>query len=225
MKIGILVAMEKEMEQLQSFFTSPNVMLRQSGIGKVNAALTCLRLIQEFQPDVVISTGCAGGNGEDIHVGDVVVSTETAYHDVYCGESIGSCVYGQIQGMPPRFQTPDSLIKTALGLNNASSESGTLLPKIHPGLIVTGDWFVDSKDKMRDILSHFPEAAAVEMESAAIAQTCHRKNVPFVSFRVVSDMPMTDEHASQYHDFWKNVSTKSFAVTKAYVNQLLKMQS
>lgn len=222
MNIGILVAMEKEMEQLQSFFNSPDIMIRQSGIGKVNAALACLQLIQEFHPDVVISTGCAGGNGEGIHVGDVVVSSQTAYHDVYCGDSMGGSVYGQIQGMPPRFDTPSELVATALSLNGQNNEDGLPLPSIHGGLIVTGDWFVDSKEKMSDILSHFPEAKAVEMESAAIAHTCYRMNIPFVSFRVVSDMPMADEHASQYHDFWKNVSTKSFSVTKAYVNRLLK---
>ena len=221
MKIGVLVAMEKEMEQLRSFFSSPEIQIRQSGIGKVNAALTCLELIREFHPDIIISTGCAGGNGEGIHVGDVVVSTETAYHDVYCGESMGGSVYGQIQGMPPRFKSPDDLVETALRLQGQTTESGTKLPPIHPGLIVTGDWFVDSKDKMRDILSHFPEAKAVEMESAAIAHTCLRENVPFVSFRVVSDMPMTDEHASQYHDFWKNVSSQSFTVTQSYVSLLI----
>ena len=224
MKIGILVAMEKEMEQLQSFFNSPDLMIRQSGIGKVNAALTCLQLIQDFNPDIVISTGCAGGNGEGIHVGDVVVSNETAYHDVYCGEAIGKSVYGQIQGMPPRFATPEKMVNLALRLNGQQTETGELLPSIHAGLIVTGDWFVDSKDKMCDILSHFPEAKAVEMESAAIAHTCYRQGVPFVSFRVVSDMPMADEHASQYHDFWKNVSKKSFAVTKSYVNLLLEQE-
>jgi adenosylhomocysteine nucleosidase len=221
MKIGILVAMEKEMEQLQSFFTSPDIMIRQSGIGKVNAALTCLQLIQDFKPDVIISTGCAGGNGEGVHVGDVVVSKETAYHDVYCGDSMGGSVYGQIQGLPPRFTTSERLVSTALQLNGQQSEEGSPLPTIHAGLIVTGDWFVDSKEKMQDILSHFPEAKAVEMESAAIAHTCFLQNIPFVSFRVVSDMPMADEHASQYHDFWKNVSIKSFSVTKSYVNLLL----
>lgn len=220
MRIGTLVAMEKEMEQLQSFFTSPDIMIRQSGIGKVNAALTCQELIQDFQPDVVISTGCAGGNGEGVHVGDVVVSTETAYHDVYCGEAMGGSVYGQIQGMPPRFATPEPLVSAALSLNGQKTETGDTLPRIHAGLIVTGDWFVDAVDKMRSILSHFPEAKAVEMESAAIAHTCCRHHIPFVSFRVVSDMPLHDEHASQYHDFWKNVSTKSFSVTQAYVRLL-----
>ena len=211
MKIGILVAMEKEMEQLQSFFKSSDIDIRQSGIGKVNAALTCAEMIREIHPDIIISTGCAGGNGEGIHVGDVVVSTETAYHDVYCGEAVGDTVYGQIQGLPARFSTPSSLVETAKSLD----------APIHPGLIVTGDWFVDSKEKMREILSHFPEAKAVEMESAAIAHTCYKYEVPFVSFRVISDMPLNDEHASQYHDFWKNVSQKSFAITKTYVQKLI----
>ncbi len=213
MRIGILVAMEKEMEQLQSFFTTPDINIRQSGIGKVNAALTCAEMILEFHPDIVISTGCAGGNGEGIHVGDVVVSTETAYHDVYCGDAIGGSVYGQIQGMPARFSTPSQLVEAAMKLN----------APIHPGLIVTGDWFVDSKEKMREILGHFPEAKAVEMESAAIAHTCYKYGVPFVSFRVISDMPLNDEHASQYHDFWKNVSSKSFAITKTYIENLVEL--
>ncbi len=220
MKIGILVAMEKEMQQLQSFFNAGNVNIRQSGIGKVNAALTCAQMIRDFQPDVVVSSGCAGGNGQGIHVGDVVVSSETVYHDVYCGEAIGKSVYGQVQGLPPRFVTDSRLVDIALALNGTRLSDGTPLPKIHSGLIATGDWFVDSKDKMREILSHFPEAKAVDMESAAIAQTCFLNNVPFVSFRVVSDMPVADEHASQYHDFWKNVSQRSFSVTQSFINSL-----
>ena len=91
---------------------------------------------------------------------------------------------------------------------------------VHPGLIVTGDWFVDSKDKMREIIGHFPEAKAVDMESCAIAQTCYINNVPFISFRVVSDIPLRDTDASQYHNFWDTVAEKSFQVTKTFVESL-----
>ena len=95
------------------------------------------------------------------------------------------------------------------------------MPKLHPGLIVTGDWFVDSKDKMREIVGHFPEAKAVDMESAAIAQTCYLRHVPFISFRVISDIPLRDTDASQYHDFWKTIADNSFQITKTFVEQLL----
>ena len=93
-------------------------------------------------------------------------------------------------------------------------------PTIHPGLIVTGDWFVDSKEKMRSIVSLFPDAIAVDMESAAIAQTCHIYKVPFISFRVVSDIPLRDTDASQYHDFWGRIAENSFHVTKAFVDAI-----
>jgi adenosylhomocysteine nucleosidase len=96
-----------------------------------------------------------------------------------------------------------------------------LAPAIHKGLIVTGDWFVDSKEKMREIIGLFPEACAVDMESAAIAQTCFINKVPFISFRVISDVPLRDTNASQYHNFWETVAENSFMVTKTYVETLL----
>jgi len=79
---------------------------------------------------------------------------------------------------------------------------------------------VDTKDKMREIIGHFPEAKAVDMESAAIAQTCLIYKVPFISFRVISDIPLRDTDASQYHDFWNTTAEKSFQVTKTFVESL-----
>ena len=215
MKIGIIVAMEKELRQLRPLFPESQVLLQQSGIGKVNAALQAAKMISVFHPDVIISTGCAGGNGDDINIQDVVVSTHLAYHDVYCGEAVGKTVYGQIQGMPARFKASPQLLEKALKLNDQFKDI-----KIHPGLIVTGDWFVDTKEKMREIIDHFPDAKAVDMESAAIAQTCLIYKVPFISFRVISDMPLGDTDASQYHDFWNTIAEKSFHVTKSFVESL-----
>ena len=76
MKIGIIVAMDKELQQLQQVFAGMDVRIDKCGIGKVNAALGAQRMISEFRPDCIISSGCAGGNGDDIEVQDVVVSTE-----------------------------------------------------------------------------------------------------------------------------------------------------
>ena len=206
-KVGILVAMEKEYNLLTDIANDNQVVIKQCGIGKVNAAMACVEMIRDWRPDVVVTIGCAGGNGVGIHVGDVVVSTETAYHDVYCGNDI---VYGQVQGMPERYATPQWLVDVALKMKG----------HVRPGLIVTGDWFVDSKEKMRDIVSHFPDATAIDMESAAIAQVCYRYNVPFVSLRIVSDIPLADEHGSQYADFWKMVSEKTFSTARDFVKQI-----
>ncbi|MBR1547208.1 MAG: 5'-methylthioadenosine/S-adenosylhomocysteine nucleosidase [Prevotella sp.] len=216
MKIGIIVAMDKELRQLQQLFASENVEVIKCGIGKVNAALGAQRMINEFRPDCIISSGCAGGNGDDVNIQDVVVSTELAYHDVYCGTAIdNTTLYGQVQGMPARFQADPHLLQKARQLDIPASQL-----TVHPGLIVTGDWFVDSRDKMREIVGHFPEAKAVDMESAAIAQACYINKVPFISFRVISDIPLRDTDASQYHDFWERIADNSFHVTKAFVESL-----
>ena len=206
--------MDKELQQLRPLFPEDQVILQKSGIGKVNAAIQTVEMIRQYKPDCIISTGCAGGNGDDINVQDVVVSTQLAYHDVYCGEAIGHSVYGQVQGLPPRFDADPSLLEKALSL---SLPKGV---KVHPGLIVTGDWFVDTKDKMREIVGHFPEAKAVDMESCAIAQTCYINKVPFISFRVISDIPLRDTDASMYHDFWNTIAQNSFQVTKTFIESL-----
>ena len=214
MKIGIIVAMDKELQQLQHLFDNGNVRVEKCGIGKVNAALGAQRMINEFRPDVLISSGCAGGNGDDINVQDVVVSTELTYHDVYCGTAIdNSTVYGQVQGLPARYPADPYLLEKARQI------APTTL-KIHPGLIVTGDWFVDSKEKMHTIIAHFPEAKAVDMESCAIAQTCYLNKIPFLSFRIISDIPLRDTNASQYHDFWTQIADNSFQVTKTFIESL-----
>ena len=208
--------MDKELEQLRQLFNSDNVRIEKCGIGKVNAALGAQRLINEFHPDCIISSGCAGGNGDDIQVQDIIVGSEVTYHDVYCGTAIdNTTVYGQVQGLPVRYQPDPMLLQKAQQLSIANSQLS-----IHTGLIVTGDWFVDSKEKMQSIVNLFPEARAVDMESCAIAQTCYINKVPFISFRVISDIPLRDTDASQYHNFWDTVAENSFHTTRAFVESL-----
>lgn len=216
MKIGVIVAMDKELQQLQHLFDNSRIIVEKCGIGKVNAAIGASEMIRKHRPDVIISSGCAGGNGNDINVQDVVVGKEVSYHDVYCGTAIdNTTIYGQVQGMPARYQADAMLLEKARNLSLTTSHIS-----LHEGLIVTGDWFVDSKDKMRSIIEKFPEAKAVDMESAAIAQTCHIYKVPFISFRVISDIPLRDTDASMYHDFWATIAENSFQVTKSFIESL-----
>lgn len=206
-KIGIIVAMDKEFAMLNKVFGDhPNIILQTSGIGKVNAAIGALQMINEHHPDLIISSGCAGGADTSLNVMDVVVAQACTYHDVYCGEN---CKYGQVLGLPDLYPTPQELVDKALAI-----------PHVKAGLTVSGDWFVDSKEKMQSILDHFPQATAVDMESCAIAQTCYRMNTPFVSFRVISDIPLKDTKASQYFDFWDRVAHDSFEVTREFVESL-----
>lgn len=216
MKIGVIVAMDKELQQLQHLFDNSRIIVEKCGIGKVNAAIGASEMIRKHRPDVIISSGCAGGNGNDINVQDVVVGKEVSYHDVYCGTAIdNTTIYGQVQGMPARYQADAMLLEKARSLSLTTSHIS-----LHEGLIVTGDWFVDSKEKMRSIIEKFPEAKAVDMESAAIAQACHIYKVPFISFRVISDIPLRDTDASMYHDFWATIAENSFQVTKSFIESL-----
>jgi adenosylhomocysteine nucleosidase len=74
--------------------------------------------------------------------------------------------------------------------------------------------------KIRSILDHFPEALAVDMESCSIAQTCYVYDIPFISFRIISDVPLKDSKAQMYFDFWDKMAEGSFDVTKSFLNAI-----
>ena len=227
MKIGVIVAMDKELKQLRGILESPKselvgdkefllgrvgknkVVLQKCGIGKVNSAIGTVEMINHYTPDIVISTGCAGGASTDMEVGDVVIGTEMVYHDAYCGEEQA---FGQVMGMPARYKSNSQLVVMAQQVEHGAG--------VHEGLIVGGDWFVNSREKMQAILERFPEAVAVDMESTSIAQTCYIYKVPFISFRVISDVPLKDHKASQYYDFWDRMAEGSFHVTKRFLEKL-----
>ena len=246
MKIGIIVAMDKEFTQLRTllddseterrggkdFVTGSLATLRrgedgqevvhelimqQCGIGKVNAAVGAVELINNYKPDLVVSTGVAGGAAISMNPLDIVVGTRYCYHDVYCGSEVAR---GQFVGMPPFFVAPKEYVEAAVRSgaqrgkgNSAERRRG----EMHVGTIVSGDWFVDTVEKMEAILADFPDAMAVDMESCAIAQTCHIYRVPFISMRIISDVPLKDERASQYFDFWNRLAEGSFDATRHFL--------
>ena len=197
------------MEFILGSVAGKEVVLQKCGIGKVNSAIGAGEMIDCYAPDVVVSSGVAGGADSRMSVGDVVVGTEYCYHDAYCGDE---CAFGQIMGMPPVFKAGEGLADKALAACAPTAA--------HGGLIVSGEWFVDSKQKMRAILARFPKAVAVDMESCSIAQTCHVYGVPFVSFRIISDLPLCDEKASQYFDFWERLADGTFNVTRRLIEAL-----
>lgn len=236
MKIGILTAMISEHDQLASLLENKRteqyglfeytigslagnrIVLRQCGIGKVNAALGAAELIKAYNLDCIISTGVAGGIDKSLNVMDVVVSTQLVYHDVWCGMG---CDYGQVQGLPTFFQGNWELIETALKLNDQTTNQPNHQTTIHAGLICTGDQFITNRQELEKIKSNFPAGLAVDMESAAIAHTCFVYHIPFVSFRIISDTPgATDDHASQWANFWEEIADRSFGVTKAFIENI-----
>ncbi len=227
MKIGILTAMESERAQIAALLDerqeasgkfsytcgrlqNNEIVLHQCGIGKVNAAVGTAELIRTYQPDCVISTGVAGGIDTRLNVMDVVVSDRNVHHDFDLTEGWG-CLRGEIQGTGRFFPSGARLVETARSLNN---------PHIHVGLICTGDQFITSREDLQAIKGYFPDGLAVDMETAAIAQTCHIYGVPFVSFRIISDTPGADAHVQQYENFWTDMADKSFGVTRDFLTRL-----
>ena len=189
------------------------IILQQCGIGKVNSVIGAVEMIDCYQPDLVMSTGVAGGADVTLSPLDVVVAAECTYHDAYCGEEVAR---GQIMGQPARFVSPKALVDKALALSGVVDGI-----KIRSGLTVSGEWFVDSREKMRQILADFPDAVAVDMESCSIAQTCHIYQTPFISFRIISDVPLKDHKGAQYFDFWNRMAEGSFEITRHYLKALL----
>lgn len=218
MKVGIIVAMDSEYERLtallggapQGRIGSNDIVLRRSGIGKVNAAIVAIDLIYSQHPDCIISTGVAGGLGADVHVMDIVASKCIAYHDVWCGEGNE---YGQVQGLPARFDSSEVLYACAMAALGSHS---------HGGLICSGDKFITDHDEERKILDVFPDALAVDMESAALAQVCHLDGIPFISIRIISDALCEDgaDHQQQYDNFWKTVGDNSFDAIRNFLQSL-----
>lgn len=203
MRAGIIVAMDKEYESLvhildgrgEGRLDGHDIRLAIAGIGKVNAAVTAAGLIRDFAPDCIISTGVAGALTSRFQMGDVAVGVQTAYHDVDCGSGN---LPGQMQGFPQRFPSDASLIPFA---KDILREAWKQTPgKYLEGLIVTGDQFVYAEDAPR-ILGKYPDALAVDMESAALAHTCFKFGVPFLSIRMISDVIAPDVHEDNYDQY------------------------
>ncbi|MBR6417730.1 MAG: 5'-methylthioadenosine/adenosylhomocysteine nucleosidase [Bacteroidales bacterium] len=221
MKIGVIIAMDIEYRQMREALGGDSgrlgtndIQLWQCGIGKVNAAVGTMRLVQQYHPDAIVSTGLAGGIDPQMNVMDVVAATQTVYHDVDCGTGLG-CQRGQVQGLPARFDADSHLLEIALNVPCAEGE------RLMTGLICTGDQFITNRDALNAIKRNFVDGLACDMESAAIAQTCHLLDIPFISLRVISDTPgRTDNHQQQWDQFLASMCDRSFRFVKQYLEMI-----
>ena len=180
------------------------------GWGKINSAVNAYKLITEHHPDCIISTGCAGGSAKGVHLLDVVVAAEVAYHDCGYGEPNE---YGQVQGFPVRFQAHPVLLAAARSLLSATGN-------LHFGLMASGDRFCSGPEDTAMILGHFPDALACDMESGAISQVCHMFGMPFLSMRVISDTAEETDRLGQFENFWETVGTESFEILRSFIDAL-----
>jgi len=223
-KIAIIVALEAEFNLTLSLLQNPEnvanglyvrgtignheILLMQSGIGKVNAASRLTTLIYLEHPDMVINSGVAGGLGRGIRQGDIVIGTEYAYHDVWCGAG----EYGQVQGLPRLFPAGNRLMTAARTLSN---------DRLRFGIIATGDQFIDHIEQIEAIKKLYPEAEACDMESTAFAQVCHLHGIEFLAFRIISDTPgMEHDNLRQYNNFFAEAPNETFGLLKQLINAI-----
>lgn len=198
-RIGIIGAMDEEVELLKAsldqredhevagyhLFTGQlhgqDIVLLKSGIGKVNAAIGTTLLLEKFKPDFIINTGSAGGYDPTLNVGDIVISTEVRHHDVDL--TVFGYEYGQVPQQPPFFQPDETLAEIAERCISRMQGMHTTR-----GLICTGDQFMNDPERVERKRKLFPAMKAVEMEAAAIAQTCAQFGTPFIIIRALSDI-------------------------------------
>ena len=164
-----------------------DVILVRCGIGKVAAATTTAVLLDAFDAAALLFTGVAGGLGGGVRVGDIVVATTLLQHDM------------NAEPLFPRWEVPltgrarfDADTAWSARLVQASrtlAATGThaVAATIHQGLVLSGDRFVATHSESDQLRALLPDALAVEMEGAAVAQVCHDFGRPFAVVRTISD--------------------------------------
>lgn len=229
MKFGIIAAMPQELkilvEQLQdkvevavlgrTYYQGRmgqhEVVLVQSGIGKVMSAMSVAILADRFAVDAIVNTGSAGAVADGIAIGDVVVATHLAYHDV--DVTAFGYAYGQMAGQELYYPADQVLLEQLTGVL-AEQEIAS-----HQGLIVTGDSFIAGQDKIASIKEHFPEVLAVEMEGAAIAQAAVNTGKPFLVIRAMSDTAQGDANIT-FDEFIIQAGERSAQTLIAFLEQV-----
>ena len=164
-----------------------DVILVRCGIGKVAAATTTAVLLDAFDAGALLFTGVAGGLGDGVRVGDIVVATTLLQHDM------------NAEPLFPRWEVPltgrarfDADAAWTMRLARASrtltaTGAHAAAAALHQGLVASGDRFVATRAESDALRTLLPDALAVEMEGAAVAQVCHDFGRPFAVVRTISD--------------------------------------
>lgn len=230
-KIGIIGAMEEEVEALREKLENPQKFQRasmdfysgrlhgmeavivRSGIGKVNAGICTQILADVFLVDAVINTGIAGSLRAEINIGDVVISTDTVQHDM---DATG---FGYEPGVIPRMETSCFQADRELA-EKAEAACREAVPEIQVfrGRIVSGDQFVSDREVKERIGSQFA-GMCTEMEGAAIAQAAWLNQIPFVIIRAISDKA-DDSAVVDYPTFERQAIQHSVALVETFVKKL-----
>ncbi len=208
------------------------VVVAETGIGKVNAAMTTALLLNHFRPRRVLFTGIAGGLNPDLQPGDIVIAGQTMHHDYSSITAQNTPTRqtrnGITQQLNPVYFPADSVLlrlaETVVrqvpleGIPLASGGVSGRPVKVMTGTVVTGDVFVASVDKGKSLRADFG-ADATEMEGAAVAQVCYQIQVPHLVIRSLSDRADAEAHIA-YDKFYPTAARNSAKVVIAIVRAL-----
>lgn len=183
------------------------VVVFQSGIGKVNAALATAFVLEHFKPQAIINIGTAGSFDARLAIGDIVVSSEVRYHDV--DVTLVGCAYGQVPGLPAAFPADERL--SAL----TSKIAGVSGYRVLRGLICIGDFFMSDPAAIAKVRSRFPTILAADMEAAAVGHTCYIYGCPFVVIRAISDLVDGSENRQDFFTFLQRAAHNSAQIVAA----------
>ncbi len=230
-KIGIIGAMDVEVSRLKAdmeikrevrkarmtfcegVLNGQEIVVVQSGIGKVNAAVCTQILVDDFGVTAVVNTGIAGSLDAAIDIGDIVISTDVLHHDM------DAVNFGYEPGQIPQMDVFSFEADKELA-DLAEKVCGEVNPEIHVfrGRVVSGDQFVADRAVKDRITGQF-HGLCTEMEGAAIAQTAYLNQIPFVILRAISDK--ADDSASEdYPTFEKKAAEHCVRLTEGILAAL-----
>lgn len=196
---------------IEGTVSGKEIVLVKSGVGKVNAAMCTQLLIDKFNCSTIIMTGVAGSISPNLKTGDTIVALKCVQHDL---DATG---LGFKRGQVPF--TEHTFFNTDKKISEQAIESGKKLGlKIIGATIATGDVFVQDKKIAQSIRNEF-KAEAVDMESAAVAQTCFLNNVPVGIIKAISDG--SDQNSpSDFGKFLSSSAENSFKLVKELLNEI-----
>lgn len=228
--IAILAAMNKELSSLLDSMDDVStvsfaskifhvgrlggrfVVLAQSGIGKVNAAMTAAAVLSNYDCECLINTGVAGGLSPT-RPGDLILADRLVSFDADVTAIDPELVFGQIYGEPPFFASDSRLVEKATDLLRQSGE------RFRVGTIASGDQFVTRLETLKNIRRIESNIVACDMEAQAVAQVAHHFNVPFVLLRGVSDIVESAEQTEDYLGGVEAIARRTASFVASFVAQ------
>jgi adenosylhomocysteine/aminodeoxyfutalosine nucleosidase len=187
-----------------------SLVIAYSKIGKVFSTLTAATMIEHFACEKLLFSGVAGGINPTLKIGDLIVATKLAQHD------LDITAFGHPMGFVPGGSV---FVETDKELIELSKEVASELGKtVQEGVIATGDQFVHDESIKESIVKNF-NADALEMEGGSVAVVCDALNIPFFILRAISDTADTDASFS-FDEFMESSAVISAEFVMKMVDKL-----